>query len=629
MKGMESMHDVHTRRCRTSTAGTWKRCASTAAAGLGALLPLFFLLFSASCGRTERPDILLITLDTVRADHVGCYGFRPGLTPALDALAAEGVRFARTVAPVPITLPSHVSILTGLYPVRHGVRDNSAYYLEDDARTLAEYLSDGGYRTGAAVASIALSHRFGVNQGFGFFDEGNLIVRDGQPGGVVERDGKEITAAAERFLGGALAGEEPFFFWAHYYDAHEPYILHPDLDSGPADSLYAGEVRYADREVGRLLEFLHRTERGRKTVVVVTSDHGEGLGQHNERTHLVLVYESTLSVPLIMAGPNLAKGKVVEGCLARLVDLCPTLLDLAGLFPSGGKPFDGVSLAPLLREGSTVSGPSMAYFETMGPVSFDWSWLDGVTTLEWKYIRGPYAELYHLPDDPAELNNLVEKRPETAARLQKAAERFAAGKPAWGGVTDMAGRQSELFGALGYLSLDVRARKPSRNAPHPRDMVAVLDVLAQAQSFYAQGALKKALRLYEECIRVSPGTAMFHDFKGKTLLRLHDFEAAAEAFRKALEVHPDMVDTRLALGIALVNLGARGEAAAAFEEAIRLAPELHKSYAYLANLYRTEQRPAEELNALERMFRDAEVPAKEAPGFRAEMERIRALVQKR
>jgi arylsulfatase A-like enzyme len=595
---------------------------------------VFTLALMGACSKSTKPNILLITLDTVRADHLGCYhSARSALTPHMDRLAGMGVRFARAVAPAPITLPSHASILTGQHPVRHGVRDNSVYFLTEDAVTLAECLADAGYRTGASVASIALSHRFGVEQGFQVFHEGRLIVEDGQQreGGLIERDGKEVTRETLAYMERQKEGESPFFFWAHYYDPHEPYVEHEGYDSSPATTAYEGEVHYVDREVGKLLSYLDAKGLWENTLVVLTSDHGEGLGQHHERTHLVLTYETTLSVPLLFAGWGVAENKVVAGCLGRLIDIMPTVLDLVGVAPPAGRTLDGVSLAPLLgMEEGSAEGPQIAYFETLGPLSFDWSYLDGVTTVTWKYIRGPEDELFHLPDDPLELDNVLEDHAQVVESLDKAADRFASVASESGGVCAMGGRQTDLFGALGYIALDVKARRPSKDAPHPKDMVSILDIFGQAHGAYATGRYDQALPFLDECIRLSPGTAMFHEFMGNSKLKLRDFGGAETALRRALEIHPEMIDARMSLALALVNLGEFEEAEEALREVIRRAPTLHKGYGYLANLLSQQNRDAELLELLEALFEHAQIPDPEEAGrMRAEMTRLRRELQSR
>jgi tetratricopeptide (TPR) repeat protein len=224
---------------------------------------------------------------------------------------------------------------------------------------------------------------------------------------------------------------------------------------------------------------------------------------------------------------------------------------------------------------------------------------------------------------------VLDKHPDVVARLAKAADTYAAHQPETGGITEMAGRQSELFGALGYLSLDVHSRKPSRDAPHPRDMVSILDILAQAQSAYLQMEYDRALPLYEECIRLSPGSAMFHDFAGKTRLRLNDPAGAVEAFRKALSIQPEMIDTRLALGIALVNTGALAAAEETFQDVIRRSPASHKGYGYLASLYHQQNRPEEELETLESLFRNSGIlDADEDRRLRNEIDRLRRVLGK-
>jgi arylsulfatase A-like enzyme len=590
------------------------------------------LLTACSKDHGPRPNVLLITLDTTRADHIGCYGRKPGLTPRIDTLAQEGVRFARCVAPAPITLPSHVSILTGQYPIRHGVRDNSVYALSDEAVTLAETLAGAGYSTGASVSSIAVSHRFGIAQGFEVFEEGRLIVDDSQvqEGGLVERDGAEITEETIAFLESRKNPEEPFFFWAHYFDPHEPYNWHLDIDPGPAATPYEAEVRYVDHHTGLLLDALAKNGLDGNTIVVVTADHGEGLGQHNEDSHLNLVYETTISVPLILAGPGITKGKVVDTCLARLVDVMPTLLDLTRVEPKSVRAFDGKSLAPFLKEGAPEEeGPEFAYFETLGPVSFDWAPLDGVTTQEWKYIRGPVDELYYLPDDPGELNEVQHKHPEILERLSRATDDYASILSETGENFDLAGRQSEIFGALGYLSLDARARRPSRDAPHPRDMVGITRILNDALSYQRMGRIEEALERFEECVRLSPGTALFHDFVGKMRRKLEDHAGSAAAYRKALAINPALIDTRLMLAIALENLGDRKTAEAELREVIRRAPHMRQGYGYLANLLHMQNRYEDELEVIDAMLANVEFEdGDEELIFRRQKRQLQGMLEK-
>jgi len=523
-------------------------------------------------------------------------------------------------------------MLTGQYPVRHGARDNSVYFLSDEAVTLAEVLKDNGYKTGASVASIVLSHRFGVEQGFDFFGEGKLVVEDGQEkqDGVVERDGREVADEAIRFIESRLSDvgpTSPFFFWVHFYDPHEPYVMHDGLDPGFAFTAYESEVRYTDLQVGRLLSCISGTGLAENTVVVIASDHGEGLGQHHERSHSMLVYETTISVPLIYAGPGTAKGRVIDKSLGRLVDIMPTVLDLAGIEPPRDVVFDGESSARLLDPGmdsAKIKGAQSAYFETMGPCTYDWSHLDGITTLEWKYIRGPTDELYHIPNDPHEFNDVIDEHRDEAERLCRAAAAVAAITPETGGVCDMSGRQSELFGALGYLSLDVRARKMSADKPHPRDMILILDTLTTARSLYNAGRFKDAIPLFEKCVSLSRGSAVFHDLLGRTYLKLGDYKNAGAFFSKALSIHPEMVDTRLTLGIVLVNTGSYEEAEREFRDVIKASPGLFAAYGYLANLLRMLDRPGDELRVLEALFENTTpISDERAKPLRFRMDQLR------
>jgi arylsulfatase A-like enzyme len=333
------------------------------AAGL-ALLPLL-------C--SPHPNLVLITIDTLRADHVGVYGDAAAETPTLDALARRGVRFARARSAAPLTGPSHATILTGVYPPQHGVRDNVNFVLDNRHPTLAGLLKEKGYRTAAFVGAYPLASAFGFGRGFERFGEG--FHETAALGQGAERPGNEVADAALEWL--ASTGRDPFFVWIHLYDPHAPYTPPAPYAERFRDRPYDGEIAFADAQVGRVLEALRTARRDANTLVVVLSDHGEGLGEHGEATHGMLVYDSTLHVPWIMAGPGVPAGRVVADEVGT-VDVLPTLLGLVHASPPSGLP--GRDLRPALAERSVRSEP--LYAESLfGRLNCRWSALRSWTSM--------------------------------------------------------------------------------------------------------------------------------------------------------------------------------------------------------------------------------------------------------
>ncbi len=306
-----------------------------------------------------RPDLLLVTIDTLRADRLGCYG-RPGAeTPIIDGLAARGVRFDHSVAHQPLTLPSHASILTGLTPLRHGVRDNAGFVLAPGIPTLAEWLTAEGYEAAAFVSGFPVHGRFGLARGFGTYDDRFPRGTDTARPAYVERRGDATVAAAVAWLRSSPGRGRPVFAWMHLFDPHAPYEPPEPFASRFKGREYEGEIAFADRQLGALLD-AWRAARGRDPIVVVTSDHGEGLGEHGEPTHGLFIYDSTIRVPLVLAGPGIPAGRV-PGTLARGIDVAPTVLDLAGVeIPAS---VEGRSLRPAWERED--AGDEPAYVESL------------------------------------------------------------------------------------------------------------------------------------------------------------------------------------------------------------------------------------------------------------------------
>src|SRR5262245_14203684 len=360
----------------------------------------------------SRPlNALLITIDTLRADHLGCYGRADASTPAIDRLAKEGVLFEQASTCVPLTLPSHASILTGTYPAFHGAHNNGSYKVDDSAVMLAEVLRERGHRTGAVIGAFPLASRFGLAQGFDTYDDTLPQEREGQIG-YRQRPADQVSGAGLRWL--ESTGGKPFFLWLHYFDPHVPYAPPEPFTARFRGRPYDGEIAFVDEQVGRVLERIRRPDLASNTLVVLMSDHGEGLGEHGEWTHGVFLYESTLRVPLVLALPGVVPAGRRVGQPVRSIDVLPTVLELLGV-PAPGD-VQGESLRPLYDGGAAP--PRFVLAETKAPrENYAWSDLDAIRVGGLKFIRAPRAELYDLSVDPGETENRFPARPDDASRL--------------------------------------------------------------------------------------------------------------------------------------------------------------------------------------------------------------------
>jgi len=551
----------------------------------------------------SRTSLLVVTIDTLRADHVGAYGYAPARTPVIDGLARRGVRFAQAFSHVPLTLPSHCTLFTGLLPASAGVRDNGQR-LGPGPRTLAEIARAQGLATAAVVGAYPLDSRFGLDRGFEAYDDlygSRNRVRDMA---FVERPGADVTAAAAEWL--RAHGGAPFFLWVHYFDPHAPYDPPPPYDKEFAGREYDGEIAYADACLGRLLEALEKSGRAGETLVVLASDHGEGLGAHEEKTHGIFIYDSTLHVPLIVAGPGAAAGRVVEAQVG-LADVLPTVLEMLG-WPAP-KGLDGKSLAPLAgpsRPGRGEAGRSL-YVESLNPLlSRNWAPLKGLRTPEWKYIEAPTPELYDLRSDPGEKANVCGANAAVADRfrveLQALVERQAA--PAEKGAAALDREARQKLASLGYVSGG--AAPAGGPLPDPKTMIAWDNLLSDAVNASETGRLEDAEALYKDLLRRQPDYIVAYDYaaynlakmgRGGEAIRLLEeavgrglgtdkilarlglyyqeagrLEESLATLDKALALSPDVAEVHNDRGVSLFKSGRIEEAAAAFKKALELDP---------------------------------------------------------
>jgi arylsulfatase A-like enzyme/predicted Zn-dependent protease len=548
-----------------------------------------FLAGAAAAKAPRRPSLLLVTLDTTRADHLGSYGGRP--TPALDRLARRGTRYTRAVAPAPLTLPAHASLLTGLDPPHHGLRDNGMGALPSDVPTLAEALRGRGYATAAFVASRVLDRRFGLARGFQTYDDVMTAERVGAQG-YAERDARAVTTAAATWLARQPVGQ-PVFLWVHYYDPHAPYAA-PGASAGAPDrARYQAEVAYMDAQLGRLLDGVPAA---RPTLVAVVGDHGEMLGEHGEADHGIFLYEASLHVPLLLAGPGVPAGRTVEHTVPTRA-LAATLLSLLG----ASRPARFGSGLPGL--GVDAGTGLVAYSESQLPATaYGWSALRAVTDGRWRYIDAPRPELYDLAADAREERNLAGERAEEAARLRAllaSVERAAPARVAQPVAPDP--EVAEALRSLGYHSgASAAAPAPRGGRIDPKDGIALLHELERAKTATREGRAAEAVPLLEDLLRRSPGNVPFLTRLAEAQAALGRTQAAAATLAQAVQVNPSLEFLRLRLAEAHFGLGRLADARAEYEAALALDPRSSRAWMGLAEIALRQGRAAEERAVLQR-----------------------------
>jgi len=566
---------------------------------------LLLLLALGGLGHCSRPasmpNVLLITLDTTRADRIGCYGYSRAGTPALDALARAGVRFERAYAQAPITLASHASLLTGTYPAVNGLRVNADARLGKDIPTLAEALRTRGYRTGAFVSSFVLDAAFGLERGFDVYDD------DLQSGGDSERFRAERPGnfAADAALAW-LQGEDPapFFAWVHFYDPHSPYDPPQEYATKFADA-YDGEIAFADAQVGRLIEWLDSTGLRERTLVVVAGDHGEAFGEHGEPEHGLFVYDVTVRVPLIVAWPGRVPAAEVRHTDVQLVDLYPTIVELTEA--DGGAVHDGSSLVELLR-GDGQAARSVYGESRYGQLGYGWAPLRYLIHDRFKYIDAPRPELFDRQVDPGELRNLWDERRDEAAAMRARLEQLEAGLTPLGaeGIDLDAASRAKLE-SLGYVT---PASGGSPGAPagaagaDPKDMIEVFRGHYRANGLLGRGRWDEAAALLERLVAASPGSFDLYEDLGWAYLSLGRTAEAERAYRQSLTRLPDHAERLWGLAETLRRQNRLDEAIESFERSLAQRPEFGEAHLGLTLAHASRGEPEQ---ALEHARRHAEI----------------------
>ncbi|MFB3906230.1 MAG: sulfatase-like hydrolase/transferase [Acidobacteriota bacterium] len=558
------------------------------------------LLPACSSRNTETPEepsvrkanVLLITMDTTRPDYLSCYNPKAVPTPNIDGLAARGTRFTQAVVQVPLTLPSHACILTGTYPQTHGIRDNGGFQLDPKVPTLAGILGKHGFETAAFVGAAILNHRYGLNQGFVIYDDNMRQTRrvEKLPGVLAEIPAQEVSDRALDWLElmhkrGAGRGGNPFFLWLHYYDPHVPYDPPEPFRARFRANPYAGEIAYTDTQIGRVLEWLRAKYIEDRTLVVLIGDHGESLGEHGEYTHGVFLYDSTIHVPLIMAGPGLPAGARVEQQV-RSIDILPTVLDFLAAPDPGRIP--GESLLPLLTSSHSVR-TTYSYMETLYPrTAMAWSELRGVRTGDWKLVVAPKPELYQLTADPQESRNVIAQHAAETERLRKRVWEVA-GDPSQirplrsSPLDDQTRKELE---SLGYVNASRKKEiRLDMSGPDPKDRVAVLEIMEKTAELINADRYAAAIPLLRPLLESDPQNPMVYTRLGLCYERLGQYAKAIEVRRVSIEKGADNSETHAELGELYVRLGRLDEAVAAMNRAAEMNPANLQNLTNLATAY--------------------------------------------
>jgi len=516
-------------------------------------------------------NVLLITMDTTRADHLHAYGHTGVETPHLDGLAQNGVLFSHAITPSPSTLPAHSSIHTGLYPFHHGARANGTFRLTDDVQTLAETFQAAGYQTGAAISAFVLDGRFGLPQGFDDYNDDLTKGVKHSPHMFRERPAELTNEVVFDWLD-EHAQTGKFFYWVHFFDPHAAYLPPEPYRSKYASDLYTGEIAYTDAQIGRLLEKLETLGVRDRTLVVVTADHGEGRGEHGEQTHSLLMYDATLHIPMIYsAPPPFPQGKRASD-QASLIDVMPTILDLVDV--TAPPNLDGRSL----RE-PAPSGQRSLYIENLSTqVLPGWAPLLGVHRGDYKFIHAPIPELYALKSDPHELVNRYEDEPVIAAELHEQLLGFVGDDPYMGTAAQqnlpLDAETEELLRSLGYVftAKDAVPAPPDSYHLNPKDMVSHWEKVQAAVHQHITGEVLESIRNLEQALTEVPEDRWARQVLAGAYQTYGEYEKAYEMIQSVLERQPDDAGTLSSLGSVLLMLNRVDEAEGNLRRALELDP---------------------------------------------------------
>jgi arylsulfatase A-like enzyme/Flp pilus assembly protein TadD len=542
-----------------------------------------------------RPlNVVVVTIDTLRPDHLHCYGYPNIKTPTLDRLAGSGVLFENAVAQAPLTPPSHASIFTGQYPTVHHVRSTGGFVLQSSAHPLARILHEKGWDTAAFISSAVLKKIFGFNNGFDVYDDQMpKPVKGAEFREDPERRGGDTVDRAVAWLGSQSG--KPYFLWVHLYDPHLPYNPPGEFKDEYRKSPYDGEIAYADQQVGRLLDAVAKKDPQGNTIVAVLSDHGESLSEHGEYTHGVFLYDSTLRIAFLLSGPGIPARKRVQQQV-RSIDFLPTLLSL--LNTSTPLDIQGVSLIPTFSGGSAPS--EISYEETLYPkLSMGWSELRAIRTNRWKYVRAPKPELYDLAADPRETSNVIQQHPAEVQKFEAHLNNIAgSSEKVETNLVDQ--RLLDQLKSLGYLSgFAPRSYDMNGQGIDPKNRVGVLKLLYEAEESQSNISESQRTALLAQALKEDPLNPSLYYQLGGELEKTGRQDEALKLYRTALA--KGIENGRLHSRIADLSLrkGNKAEAITEYEKAAQFNPSDLESQSNLGTAYLEEGKVAD----AERVFK--------------------------
>lgn len=576
------------------------------------LLTLAYRGSPQSASHAQATSVLLITVDTLRADHVGCYGARSVKTPAMDALAAEGTRFDNALTCVPITVPSHAAILSGTYPLWNGMRDFTSLPLRSNVGLLAEAFQRHGYTTAAFVSAFVLDSSWGLSRGFETYDDqfDPHQFESRNPGSIQRRAGETVDHLLAWFkvYNTRTAAARPFFVWLHLYDPHSPYDPPEPFHTRYAGHLYDGEIAYADSQLGRLFDYLRKTGNYDKSLIVLLADHGESLGEHGEDEHGFFVYRATVRVPLVIKLPRTA----ATGSEARVVrtpvetiDVAPTLLELAHLQDPLGRQFQGNSLASLAL-GKTQKTERPVYSESYySRDSFGWSPLRSVTTARYQYIAAPRPELYDIAQDPSENHDIVlQRNAETASlrdQLLEIDRRYTNNSSTTGAASSLSAETLEKLKSLGYVAyLAPAPTKNEMDLPDPKDRLQTFRSILRAEDLTAAGHIGPSDALLNSLRGAEPELYLIPFMLGENATKEHRWPDAENNFQASVKLNPSFGQAIMGLARTTFAEGKLDEARTWLELALSQNPHNFMAYHALGLVAQAQRRGDEAQREFER-----------------------------
>jgi arylsulfatase A-like enzyme/tetratricopeptide (TPR) repeat protein len=554
----------------------------------------------------QKPNVVLVSLDTTRADHLGCYGDAAARTPVIDALATGGVLFTQAASPAPLTLPAHSSMMTGFYPTFHGVRLNGTTALSASHTTLAEAFAEQGYQTGAFIGAFVLDGRWGLNQGFRVYDDQfDLKKFKHLDLAGVQRPANEVMDAALHWLDGQK--QAPFFAWLHLYDAHTPYEppepFLSEFRGRGLPGLYDGEIGFIDTQLARLISWLQTSGLDRKTIVVIVGDHGEGLGSHGEGTHGFFVYDSVVHAPFVVATPFDELHGVRVDSQVSLVDVFPTVLALAGV--DSAIKVHGRSLLPQMFQQSVDERP-YAYAESMTPgLQYGWSELHALRSAQYKFIQAPRPELYELTSDPGETTNVYAQHPDVVRDMSKELERLMASTSENAPAPEAANLDKETLerlASLGYVggSAPRRDQVSTTSLADPKDKLEVFSAVQRAGELVVTEQYDQAAQALEAALRSEPAMPQAQLMLASSYAELGRIEEAKAQYDRVLKNDPQSVQGLIGLANLFLGEGRTDDVVSLCKRTLALDERNTQAYALLGEVYISRKEPTKALPYLEK-----------------------------